>query len=134
MNYNRNNNLKQEYLKQSVMTASPSELIVILYDSCIKNLKLAELCLNDRKDFAGANLHLLKAQKIIMELINCLDTDFELSAQIMEIYNFLLHTIREMNVKKDLRLLPDVLDILLSLRDTWNKISNPCCTCTSEVS
>ncbi len=36
-------NLKQEYLTQSVMTASPAELIIMLYDSCIKNLKLAEI-------------------------------------------------------------------------------------------
>ena len=130
----RKNNLKQEYLKQSVMTATPAELIVMLFDSCLKNLKLAELCLNDRKDLSGVNTHFLKAQKIIMELANCLDTSYEVSAQLLDIYDFLLRCLREMNAKKDLSLLPDVLDILGSLRDTWGKIAKPCFSVPSEVS
>lgn len=130
----KKNNLKQEYLKQSVMTSSPSELIVMLFDSCIKNVKLAEICLIERRDMDGANTHLLKAQKIIMELAYCLDTSFEISAPLLEIYNFLLHALREMNRKKDLNPLPDVLDILTSLRDTWQKVAKPHCDCSSEVS
>lgn len=129
-----NQNLKQEYLKQSVMTATPSELIVMLFDSCIKNLKLAEICLNERKDIEGANLHFQKAQKIILELVNCLDTNFEISAQLLSIYDYLLRSIRHMNVKKDLNPLPDALDILVSLRDTWQKVDKPRYTCSSEVS
>ncbi len=130
----RKNNLKQEYLKQSVMTASPSELIVMLFDSCVKNLRLAELCLRERNDLSGANTHFLKAQKIIMELTNCLDTSYDLSAQLLGIYDFLLRCIREMNAKKDLSQLSDVLDILVSLRDTWQKIAKPCLAYTPEVS
>lgn len=123
----RQSNLKQEYLKQSVMTASPAELIVMLFDSSIKNLKLAEICLNDRNDIGGVNEHLQKAQKIIMELTNCLDTSFEISAQLIEVYDYLLYSIREMNIKKDLSLLPDVLDMLTSLRDTWQQVARPNC-------
>jgi flagellar protein FliS len=127
-------NLKQEYLKQSVLTASPSELIVMLYDACIKNLKLAEIDIVDHSDPAAAHTHFFNAQKIIMELVNCLDTSYELSAQLLEIYEFLLKSIREMNIKKDLTLLPDVLDIIASIRDTWKQISKSPMNCTSEVS
>jgi flagellar protein FliS len=116
------------------MTASPSELIVMLYDACIKNLKLAEIDITDHNDPASANTHFLNAQKIIMELVNCLDTSYELSAQLLEIYEFLLRSMREMNIKKDLTLLPDVLDIISSIRDTWTQISRPPMNCTSEVS
>jgi flagellar protein FliS len=124
MNYN---NLRKEYLKQSVMTASPAELIVMLFESCIKNLKLAEICLNDKKDIATANGHFIKAQQIIMELVNCLDTSFEISKHLLSIYDFLLYSIREMNIKKDLARLPDILEILGSLRDTWEQIARPNC-------
>lgn len=130
----KQSNLKQEYLKQSVMTATPSDLVVMLFDSCIKNLKLAEICLKDRKNLEGANTHFIKAQKIIMELTNCLDTSYEISAQLLEIYGFLLRAMREMNVKKDLSILPEVLDILVSLRDTWQKVARPRFACPSEVS
>lgn len=132
--YYKNQNLKQEYLRQSVMTASPPELVVMLLDGCIKNLKLAEICLKDRRDIDGANTHFQKAQRIIMELVNCLDTRFTLSAELLKIYEFLLRAVREMNTKKDLSLLPDVLDILTSLRDTWEKVAKPRFVCSSEVS
>jgi flagellar protein FliS len=126
-------NLKQEYLKQSVLTASPSELIVMLFDACIKYIRLAEIDLTDHKNYSAANTHFINAQQIIMELINCLDTSIELATQLLEIYEFLLRTLRDMNVKKDLTLLPDVLSILVSMRDTWQQISKASYTVTSEV-
>lgn len=127
-------NLKQEYLTQSVLTASPADLIVMLFDSCIKNLRLAEICLSENNDLNKTNLHFQKAQQIIMELVNCLDTSFELSAQLLDIYDFLLRTLREMNIKKDLSLMPDVLDILTSMRDTWQLISKSSYGIAKEVS
>ena len=129
----RKANLRQEYLKQSVMTASPADLIVMLYDGCIKNVKLAEICLNDNGDLSGVHVHLLSAQEIIMELVNCLDPSVELSAQLLDIYDFLLRMLREMNLKKDLSLLPDVLEILTSMRDTWRRISKTSCGIAPEA-
>lgn len=130
----RKMNLKQEYLTQSVLTASPADLIVMLFDSCIKNLRLAEICLSDNNDLNKTNLHFQKAQQIIMELVNCLDTSIELSVQLLDIYDFLLRTLREMNFKKDLSLMPDVLDILISMRDTWQLISKSSYSIAKEVS
>jgi flagellar protein FliS len=126
-------NLKQEYLRQSVLTASPAELIVMLFDACIKYLKLAEISLTENKDISATNTYFINAQQIISELITCLDTSIELSAQLLEIYDFLLRTLREMNIKKDLTLLPDVLTILTSMRDTWQTISKSSYSITSEV-
>jgi flagellar protein FliS len=115
------------------MTASPVELIIMLFDSCIKNLRLAEICLMERKDISGASEHFIKAQKIILELTNCLDTRLELSIDLIKIYDFLLYAIRQMNIKKDLTLLPDVLEILISFRDTWQQAKSSG-YCSSEVS
>ncbi|MGE4354451.1 MAG: flagellar export chaperone FliS [Oscillospiraceae bacterium] len=132
MNY-RQNNLKNEYLKQSVLTASPIELIIMLFDACIKDLKLAQICLEEHRDIAGAGEHFINAQKIIMELTNCLDTRFELSESLLKVYDYLLFAIRQMNVKKDLSLLPNVLDMLESIRDTWEQVKSGGCR-TAEVS
>jgi flagellar secretion chaperone FliS len=129
----RNKNLRQEYLKQSVMTASPCDLIVMLYDACIKNLKLAEICLTESNDFTGSHTHFRNAQEIIMELVNCLDPGVELSSQLLDIYDYLLRTLREMNVKKDLSLLPDIIELLTSMRNTWQQISKSPYGLTSEV-
>lgn len=130
----RKQNLKKEYLKQSVLTASPAELVVMLFEACIKNLKRAEICLIDNQDYSATHMYFVNAQDIIMELVNCLDTSIELSKQLLDIYDFLLRTIREMNMKKDLKQLPDVLDILTSMRDTWQQISKAPGRIQSEVS
>lgn len=105
------------------MTASPTELVVMLLDSCIKNLRLAEMCYNGENDIASSSTHLIKAQKIIMELVNCLDTSYDLSAQLLPIYDYLLHAIRQINTKKDFSGLDQILDILISMRDTWEQVS-----------
>jgi flagellar protein FliS len=118
MEYSKQN-LKQQYLQQSVLTASPAELVIMLYDGCIKNLKLAEICLTEKNDRDGANKHFVKAQRIIMELVNSLDTSYEISVPLLQLYDFLLRTIRSMNARKDIALLPQALEILTSLRDTW---------------
>lgn len=130
--YSRNS--KQEYLKQSVLTASPTELIVMLYDACIKSLKLAEIYLTEKKDIPNTNEYLLKSQKIILELINSLDTSVEISQQLLPIYDYLLRSIRTMNIKKDLSELPDVLEILTSLRETWQQIAKPARSDVSDSS
>ncbi|NCB50671.1 MAG: flagellar export chaperone FliS [Clostridia bacterium] len=132
--YYKNSYLKQEYLKQSILTANPAELIVMLFDGCIKNLKLAQICLENQRDIAGAGFHLMKAQKIIMELVNCLDTGIEVSEQLIRIYDYLLYAIREMNAKKDLTLMPDVLEILTAFRDTWEQLKTGGFTPAAEVS
>lgn len=116
-------NLKEEYLRQSVMTATPAELLVMLFDACIKNLKIAEMALEKPANYMKANESFIKAQKIISEMIATLDMSFEISAQLLPIYEYLLRSIRQMNVRKDLSDLPGVLDILKSQRDTWEQIS-----------
>jgi flagellar protein FliS len=122
MNYTKAN-LKDEYLKQSVFTASPAELIVMLFDACIKNLKLADMLLHEDGRVGDAGLRLTRAQEIIGELIASLNGDVPLSHQLLPIYQFLLSSIREMNLKKDLSQLPGILEILESMRETWEQVA-----------
>lgn len=121
----RRKELRQEYLYQSVMTASPAELLVMLFDACIKNVRLAELSMEDTPDYDKVNTYLLKAQRIITELISSLNMDIEISKQILPVYDFLLRTLREANMKKDLSQMPDVIEILTAQRDTWQQIARP---------
>lgn len=116
-------NIREEYLKQSVMSASSAELIVMLFDGCIKNLKLAEINLNEKKNLSETNNYLQKAQKIINELINCLDMSYELSCELLKIYEYLLYEIRMMNTRKDMSGLPGILELLQSCRETWQTVA-----------
>ncbi|MBE6913433.1 MAG: flagellar export chaperone FliS [Ruminococcaceae bacterium] len=119
------NRLGQEYLYRSVMTASPAELIVMLFDACIKDVKLAAMALEEKHDLMKANTYFVKAQKIIAELMSSLDMDVEISGQLLPIYEFMLHTLMHANVQKDTSALPGVIEILTAQRDTWKQIAQP---------
>jgi flagellar protein FliS len=114
---------RREYLRQGVMTASPAELVAMLFGACIKNLKLAVMAYEESKDICTTNNCLIKAQKIISELMNCLDMTIELSTQLEKIYDFMLAELRMANVRKDMSRLDPIIKMLESMRDTWQIVA-----------
>ncbi len=114
---------RKEYLKQEVMTASPAELVAMLYSACVKNMKLAVMAWEDSKDIATINNCLIKAQKVIVELMNSLDMSIELSGQLLKVYEFILKELRAANVKKDLSNVEPLIAMLESMRDTWYSVA-----------
>jgi flagellar protein FliS len=114
-------NAGELYRQQSAMTASPGELTLMLYDGCIKDLKLAKLSI-DAKDYGKANDVLLKAQAIVNELMRSLDIHYEISKQLMALYDYILNVIVWANVKKDMVRIDEALDLVTDLRDTWQQV------------
>jgi flagellar protein FliS len=115
-------NPQEAYRKQNVLTASPVELIVMLYDGLRKNIILGERAIG-KNDMERANGHLLKAQNIVSELMNCLDLSFEISEDLMKIYDFLFRGLVESNIKKSAERLPDYLEMVDDLRGAWIEVS-----------
>lgn len=114
---------RREYLKQVVMTASPAELVAMLYDSCIKNIKLAVISYEEQKDICTASNCLIKAQKILTELMNCLDMNIEMSSQLLKIYEFMLGELKTANVHKEMSRTQPIVDMLESMRETWRELA-----------
>ena len=114
---------RKEYLKQGVMTASPAELVAMLYGACIKNLRLAVMAYGEFKDVCTTNNCLIKAQKIISELMNCLDMSFELSTNLMKVYEFMLRELRTANIQKDMSRIEPIIGMLESMCDTWHSVA-----------
>jgi flagellar protein FliS len=110
------------YRRQGVLTASPVELIVMLYDGLKKNMLLAQRAIT-KSHSEAAHTHLMKAQNIVSELMNCLDLSFQISEELMRLYDFILHGLMEANLKKDAASLTDLVEIVDSLRDAWNEIN-----------
>ena len=109
-----------QYRQQSAMTASPGELTLMLYDGCIKNLKLAKMHIG-AKDYLKTNEVLQKAQAIINELMRSLDMRYELSNQLMQLYDYIINTVVWANVKKDIVKIDEALGHITELRDTWQQ-------------
>ncbi len=114
------NNPYAKYKEQSVTTATPEELTLMLYNGCIKFINLAEIYINE-KDYAKANLNIQKAQDIIQELNITLNMEFEISQSLRQLYTFINEKLLDTNIKKDKQALSDAKDIVLELRDTWKE-------------
>ncbi len=118
--YSTPGNQYNQYKQQSAMTASPGELTLMLYDGCVKNLKLARTYIED-KDLAKSNEASQKAQAIIAELMRTLDTRYEVGKQLLALYDFLLDLIVRSNVQKSTKLIDQALEFATGLRDTWQQ-------------
>ena len=109
-----------QYRQQSAMTASPGELTLMLYDGCIKDMKLARMGI-EGKDLHMANENSKKAQAILDELMRTLDMQYPLAQQMMRLYDFILNLVVQSNVKKDVEPLDTALELITDMRDTWQQ-------------
>ena len=113
-------NAGDQYKLQSAMTASPGELTLMLYEGCLKNLKLSKIHI-EAKDYEKSNMVLQKAQAIIAELMNTLDMRYDLSKQMSTLYDYVINLIVWANVKKDIEKVDEAIEYVADMRDTWQK-------------
>jgi len=110
------------YRKQDVLTAGPVDLIVMLYDALKKNIVLGKRSIM-KKDVPNAHKSLMKAQMILTELINSLDMNYQISEELLDLYEFALKSIAEANMHKDAEPLEPIIEMVDSIRDAWKEIS-----------
>ena len=110
----------QTYQQNSVMTTSPEELTLMLYNGCLKFIKLAKKAMLD-KQFEEKNKNLLKAQAIIQELRSTLNPDIALSKELEQLYEYQNNSLMEANMKNDAAALDAVLADVTELRNTWKQ-------------
>jgi len=115
-----NVNAYQQYQYNSIMSASPERLVLMLFEGAIKFVKLARKAILE-KDIAGANNNLTRAQDIIAELDRSLDMSYDISKNLTGIYDFLYRQLVDANIKKDAELLDVVESMLKELKDTWEQ-------------
>jgi flagellar protein FliS len=115
----------QKYKEQDVTMANPMALIVMLYNGCIKQLKLAQIAM-DNRSYEDVNTHLGKGQNIISELVSSLDLEYPISKDLLALYDFMLNEIVQANISKDRDKLEPVIRMLSSLRDTWSQVEKTC--------
>ena len=94
------NNAYAKYKEQSVTTATPEELTLMLYNGCIKFINLAEVFIDD-KNIEKINVNILKAQDIVNELNITLNMDYEVSENLRQLYSFVNERLIEANLRKD---------------------------------
>ncbi|GGB43749.1 flagellar export chaperone FliS [Fictibacillus barbaricus] len=114
-------NAKNVYQNNSVQTASPGELTLMLYNGCLKFIGLARTAI-ELKNTEQKNTNLLKAQKIIQELMVTLNMDVEISKSMMQMYDYINRRLIEANIQSDVTILDEVEDYVTDFRNTWKEV------------
>jgi len=120
------NDPTDRYLTDRVATASPAELIGMLFDAGVKALHAAlDPALDPRRDLATYSRHLMRAQDAVMELRCSLNRDAgdnaasEMVTNLDAIYSYLYGKLVDANVKRDRALAKQCLTVLQPLQEAW---------------
>ena len=111
------------YNRNKVLTASPAELTLMLYEGAIKFCNIAIVGI-ENKDIEKAHTNIIKTEKIIEEFLRSLDEKYPVYKECENGYVYLMRRLREANAYKDKEILEEVLTHLRSMRDTWKDVMN----------
>ena len=114
-------NAYSQYNNNKVMTASPAELTLMLYEGAIKFCNVAEKAIEEN-DVQKAHTNIIKAQRIIDYLRQTLDMKYPVAQDFENIYSYLGTRLVQANMKKDIEILKEVNEHLHSVRDTWKEV------------
>lgn len=106
------------YANNKVMTASPAELTLMLYEGAIKFANIAI----EAKDVQKAHDNIMKVERIIEEFQSTLNHKYPVAKDFDEVYNYLMVRLQEANMKKDKEIMEEVLKHLRTMRDTWKQV------------
>lgn len=110
-----------QYNKSKVLTASPAELTLMLYDGAIKFGNIAVLAM-EKKEIEKAHNNIMKMTRIIEELRLSLDMKYPVAQDFDRIYAYVLQRLLECNIRKDPEIMEEILKHIRSLRDTWKEV------------
>ncbi len=114
------NGVANPYLRDAVMTATPEQLQLMLYDGAIR-FALQGRDAIEAKDYETSFDRLARTQNIIAEMLNGLNYDVnrELCERVASILNFLYRKLIDASVNKDVHAIDDALKVLRTERETW---------------
>ena len=110
-----------EYTQNKIMTASPAEVTLMLYEGAIKFVNIATVAI-EPGEIEKAHNHIKKTQRIIEEFRNTLDHKYPVAEDFDRIYVYLLQRLFQANIKKDTAILEEINMHLRSVRDTWKEV------------
>ena len=110
-----------QYNNSKILTASPAELTLMLYEGAIKFCNIAIMAI-ENNDVEKAHNHIMKTQRIIEEFQITLNHDYPVAKDFDVVYTYLLKRLMQANIKKDKDILEEVLKHLRTMRDTWKEV------------
>lgn len=111
-------NAAAAYKDSKIMTASPAELTLMLFDGAIKFCNIAIMAI-EKNEVEKAHLNIIKAENIIMEFRVTLDPKYPVAKDFDIMYDYIYRRLMEANFSKDKDILEEALGFIRDMRDTW---------------
>ena len=112
------------YKQQSILTATPGQLVVMLYDGCLRFLHQSAYAMRDG-DIVVAGNRLSRAEAIIDELLTTLDLEQggEIASRLQGIYVFCNRHLIDARSQRDPEMIEKVSELLGELRESWAQVA-----------
>ena len=112
----------ETYKKNQIETATPEEILIMLYEGAIRFLLVAKKA-DEEKNLEKYSKNIIKAQHIIQEFMNSLDLEIggEMAVNLYRLYDYLHYRLVQGNIKRDVAMLDEVIDHLRKLKGTWEE-------------
>jgi flagellar protein FliS len=113
----------QAYRQSAVLSASPGELVVMLYDAARRFLRQASVAMSEG-EVERAHNALRRAELIVAQLDGTLDLEQgQISERLHSIYQFCLAHLTRGRMGQDTRMLEEVSNLLGELREAWTEVA-----------
>lgn len=109
------------YKNNSIQTASPAELTLMLYEGAIKFSNIAIMAI-ESGDIQKAHDNIVKVENIILEFRSTLDHKYPVWEDFDRVYDYIYRRLVEANIKKDREILEEALGYIREMRDTWKDV------------
>ncbi len=108
------------YKNTSITTATPEQVLLMLYEAAIKSLKLAKTAM-EKKNIPEKCKHIKKATDIITELASTLDhkKGAQVAEQLESLYSFCTTELLKANINNDVASIESVTKIMTTLYEGW---------------
>jgi flagellar protein FliS len=112
--------ISHEYRKNAVNGASPLQLVIMLYDGALRFMEAGKHAIA-HGDLFKQNDQLQRAQKVIMELMSCLDMEKggEVAKNLLSLYTYVLGELVKANCNDDALAIGRCIRVLSDLRESW---------------
>ena len=111
-------NTTDAYKNQQVLTAPPEQLTLMLYNGAIRFINESVAAINEGAIEKAHNTN-IKTQTIIRELMATLDMQYDISKNLMSLYDYIEYRLQNANYQKDIKQLEEAKGLIAELRDVW---------------
>ncbi len=111
----------EAYQKNRILTATPADLTLMLYEGAIKFCNIAIVAC-EKNEIQKAHDNIRKTDRVIEEFQITLNRKYKVAEDFDNVYKYIRERLTEANIKKDPEILEDVLKHLRTMRDTWKEV------------